>query len=268
MQEIGAVMFGVIIGWYVYYINRYRSGDVQFSDLTTFIGVIGGAGVTQLFGSGDKTLFAAYGIGLCVGFFGYALILCILVWRSKDFPLEYFLDGRRTMPSGEFAIPPDFRQGKIAFDAAKLTKRPVMSGCSPDAARIISICNNWIQNSLDGAAFVVSVGKSLGSNFNGGSLDDIIAELEQDPTWARLGGPLAAKRAADEGQFVIGALEQNKANSTFGQIVIVVSGPCAEDMLPRAYWINANKSCCTNENIGFIGSKAQLEKFKYFSKKI
>ena len=25
----GALAFGVVIGWYVYYVNRYRKGDVQ-----------------------------------------------------------------------------------------------------------------------------------------------------------------------------------------------------------------------------------------------
>jgi hypothetical protein len=32
IQLFGAGCFGVLIGWYVYYINRYRSGDVQLGD--------------------------------------------------------------------------------------------------------------------------------------------------------------------------------------------------------------------------------------------
>ena len=37
LPYLGAAGFGAIIGWYVYYINRYRKGDVQFSDLTTLV---------------------------------------------------------------------------------------------------------------------------------------------------------------------------------------------------------------------------------------
>ena len=67
IARLGAFGFGLLIGWYVYYINRYRKGDVQFSDLTTLIGVIGGGGITALFGASSGALFGAYGIGLAVG---------------------------------------------------------------------------------------------------------------------------------------------------------------------------------------------------------
>src|SRR5829696_1948002 len=46
---VGAAGFGALIGWYVYYINRYRKSDVQFSDLTTVIGILGGAAMLNLF---------------------------------------------------------------------------------------------------------------------------------------------------------------------------------------------------------------------------
>ena len=32
LQLWGAGLFGLLIGWYVYYINRYRKGDVQLND--------------------------------------------------------------------------------------------------------------------------------------------------------------------------------------------------------------------------------------------
>jgi hypothetical protein len=96
LPYLGAAGFGAIIGWYVYYINRYRKGDVQFSDLTTLIGVIGGASITNLFGPAKDSLFGAYGIGLFVGFFGYFLVLLALVNASKGvFTWTWFLDGRR-----------------------------------------------------------------------------------------------------------------------------------------------------------------------------
>lgn len=104
IQMIGAGCFGAIIGWYVYYINRYRKGDVQISDLVTVIGVIGGAGILALF-KPESDLFGAYGIGLAAGFFGYFLVLVTLVARSTNFDRDWFLDGRRKKPTGDYVIP-------------------------------------------------------------------------------------------------------------------------------------------------------------------
>jgi hypothetical protein len=104
VQLIGAGCFGMLIGWYVYYINRYRKGDVQLSDLVTLVGVIGGGTVLTLFPSGTD-LFGAYGIGLAIGFFGYFLVLIILVSISGNFDRDWFLDGRRKLPDGTVFIP-------------------------------------------------------------------------------------------------------------------------------------------------------------------
>jgi hypothetical protein len=102
VQMIGAGCFGGIIGWYVYYINRWRKDDVQFSDLVTVIGVIGGGAVLKLFGNPDANgqqagtdLFGAYGIGLAIGFFSYFFILAGMVAKSPNFSVDWFLDGRR-----------------------------------------------------------------------------------------------------------------------------------------------------------------------------
>jgi len=108
IQLLGAGGFGCMIGWYVYYINRYRKGDVQLSDLVTLIGVIGGGSVLALFKEGTD-LFGAYGIGLFAGFFGYFLVLIFLVGISKNFNIDWFLDGRRIKPKGDFEIPADVR---------------------------------------------------------------------------------------------------------------------------------------------------------------
>lgn len=97
IQMLGAGGFGAIIGWYVYYINRYRKGDVQFSDLVTVIGIIGGTAVLQLFPAASD-LFGAYGVGLFVGFFGYFVTLLILVSRTDNFQVDWFLDGRSRKP--------------------------------------------------------------------------------------------------------------------------------------------------------------------------
>ncbi len=104
IQMLGAGGFGALIGWYVYYINRYRRGEVQLSDLVTLIGAVGGSAVLGLFPEGSD-LFGAYGIGLFTGFFSYLLVLVVLVRRSKNFDSDWFLDGRRKKPVDPYDIP-------------------------------------------------------------------------------------------------------------------------------------------------------------------
>src|SRR5215204_76088 len=108
VELLGAAAFGALIGWYVYYINRYRKSDVQFSDLTTIIAIIGGAAVLNLFPS-STPLFGAYGIGLFIGFFGYFLSLLLLIRSSDNFNADFLLDGRRRELAGTgYYIPGDF----------------------------------------------------------------------------------------------------------------------------------------------------------------
>lgn len=104
IQIVGAMGFGAIIGWYVYFINRYRKGAVEFSDLTTVIGILGGGAVLALFPA-STDLFGAYGIGLFLGFFGYFLFLMLWVRISPNFNVDWFLDGRRRQPSKTQIIP-------------------------------------------------------------------------------------------------------------------------------------------------------------------
>ncbi len=104
LQLLGAGCFGIIIGWYVYYVNRYRKGDVQLGDLVTLVGVLGGGTILTLFPA-NTDLFGAYGLGLCAGFFSYFLILNLLVRRSENFNIDWFLDGRRKKPTDPWMIP-------------------------------------------------------------------------------------------------------------------------------------------------------------------
>src|SRR2546430_481404 len=89
LQLYGAAAFGVLLGWYVYYINRYRKSDVQLTDIVTLIGVLGGGAVLALFPA-RSDLFGAYGVGLFVGFFSYFLALIVLVGISKNFGVDFF----------------------------------------------------------------------------------------------------------------------------------------------------------------------------------
>lgn len=119
VQEWGALCFGIIIGWYVYFINRYRQGEVQFSDLVTVIGIIGGGAVLSLFEAGTD-LFGAYGIGLAIGFFGYLMVLSTQVGVSKNFDVDWFLDGRRKEAKSPYVIPGEVRKTTAAMAAPQL----------------------------------------------------------------------------------------------------------------------------------------------------
>lgn len=121
LQLLGAGGFGAIIGWYVYYINRYRKSDVQLSDLVTIIGVLGGGAILALFPAGTD-LFGAYGIGLFLGFFGYFLALAIMVAVSRNFDVDWFLDGRRIWPVQGYEIPAEQRQTTSAMGETGSTR--------------------------------------------------------------------------------------------------------------------------------------------------
>ncbi|KAA0229775.1 hypothetical protein EDS67_10030 [candidate division KSB1 bacterium] len=116
LQLLGAGALGAVIGWYVYYINRYRQGDVQLSDIVTLVGAIGGSAVLAIFPQ-RSDLFGAYGIGLFAGFFGYFFILIIMVTASKNFNRDWFLDGRRKTLAGDEYIPEGTRETGSAMAA-------------------------------------------------------------------------------------------------------------------------------------------------------
>ncbi len=118
IQLLGAGGFGALIGWFVYYINRYRKGDVQFSDLTTIIAILGGGAILALFPA-QTDLFGAYGIGLFVGFFGYFGFLTLWVSISKNFTVDWFLDGRRRKPTGSYEIPGEIHPTVNAMSMAE-----------------------------------------------------------------------------------------------------------------------------------------------------
>jgi hypothetical protein len=94
----GAFAFGLMLGWNVYFVNRYRKGDIGFSDITALIGAVGGAAVLALY-KADTDLFGAYGLGLGTGFFIYYISLLIMVRVSPNFDSDWFLDGRRVNPA-------------------------------------------------------------------------------------------------------------------------------------------------------------------------
>jgi hypothetical protein len=66
---LGAVLFGITIGWMTYRIQRFRVAIPGLSDIIAILAAIGGAAVLALFR--NDVLFGWYAIGLVIGFFGY-----------------------------------------------------------------------------------------------------------------------------------------------------------------------------------------------------
>lgn len=131
--ESGGLGFGLVIGWFLYFVNRYRRSEASFTDITTVLGAVGGAAVTSLFGAGT-TLFGAYGVGLAIGFFSYFLILVVMVGMSKNFGVDYFLDGRRKTPGDGEAIPGEVQAPSFAFDEAGGASPAVQAGIAAGVA--------------------------------------------------------------------------------------------------------------------------------------
>src|ERR1700694_2544696 len=69
ISGLGAIFFGLAIGWIAYRVLRSREGIAGLSDLTTILAIIGGAAVIAIFRS--DVLFGLYSLGLVVGFFAY-----------------------------------------------------------------------------------------------------------------------------------------------------------------------------------------------------
>jgi hypothetical protein len=78
--EIGAGCFGLVIGWIVYRTLRRGPTTSSLSDIATVIGAVGGGAVLAIFKTAD--LFAAYSIGLAVGFFLYLVIASVSTDRK------------------------------------------------------------------------------------------------------------------------------------------------------------------------------------------
>jgi hypothetical protein len=80
VADVGAVLFGIVVGWVAYRTLVRTTSSAQISDLATVIGAVGGAAVTGLFD--NEHLFGLYAIGLASGFFAYILVFFALNGRE------------------------------------------------------------------------------------------------------------------------------------------------------------------------------------------
>ena len=76
ISGLGALLFGLAVGWISYRTLRVTAGANVLSDIATIIGAVGGAAVITLLK--DDVLFGWYGPGLAFGFFGYFAVVLLL----------------------------------------------------------------------------------------------------------------------------------------------------------------------------------------------
>jgi uncharacterized membrane protein YeaQ/YmgE (transglycosylase-associated protein family) len=86
ITSVGAILFGVVVGWITYRSLRRAKEGAALSDIAAVIGAVGGAAITGLFDS--TALFAWYSIGLFVGFFAYLIVGATILkdsgWLGSD----------------------------------------------------------------------------------------------------------------------------------------------------------------------------------------
>jgi hypothetical protein len=273
IKNFGAFGFGLIIGWYIYYINRYRKGDVQLGDITTLVGAIGGASVLALFPQGSD-LFASYGIGLAIGFFGYFLTLVILVAISPNFDADWFLDGRRKDPAAPYSIPGSTAQTGRAMAVKPLPEAlyamnpgptqqffigqsaplsaPISAPTNSNAQRIIDTCKAvWPSKKNACNFFAIEVADKVGVALTG--LADNLVDQIKGVDWSQLADGPAARDAAALGKFVIAGLKSKDfvTPRTEGHVAIVVVGPMNPGVwAPAGYWGSTDSSVAEGGGFG------------------
>ena len=78
--DIGALCFGVVVGWIASRTLR-RSTPGGMYDIATVIGAVSGAAITGIYKPSTDS-FGYYCIGLLVGFFAYLVLAIIFAWKE------------------------------------------------------------------------------------------------------------------------------------------------------------------------------------------
>lgn len=109
MFNLGALSFGLVVGWITYRTLR-RTKPTGLSDIATVIGAVGGVAVISLFPKEDGA-FSSYCIGLAIGFFGYLITAGIVdarATRNKSFKaVSKWLGGEQIEDSSSDESKPD-----------------------------------------------------------------------------------------------------------------------------------------------------------------
>lgn len=105
------------------------------------------------------------------------------------------------------------------------------------AEKIVDACNsNYDANKGNCNKFVMAVASEFNVTLSG-LADDIVDQIQTDG-WIKLNDGIDAKNKADEGLFVVAGLKAADTipKAVHGHVVVVLSGPLAQDKYPTAMW--------------------------------
>jgi hypothetical protein len=132
------------------------------------------------------------------------------------------------------------------------------------AQSIISQCDIVFDaNKADCNKFVKAVASHFGIELQGAA--DSIVDGISGAEWTQLSDGIAAKAQADSGFLVIGGLKGSDMSppEDHGHVVIVVSGPLAQDKYPTAYWGKLEGVGSQNKTVNWAWTSANRDKVKY-----
>jgi hypothetical protein len=105
---LGAVFFGLVIGWISYRTLRLTAGTNLLSAIAIIIATVGGAAVITLLK--DEVLFGWYAIGLAIGFL-VSFALGLGLYGKQELQLWQMPPMAATPLTPPGATPPDVEQG-------------------------------------------------------------------------------------------------------------------------------------------------------------
>lgn len=131
------------------------------------------------------------------------------------------------------------------------------------ALDIIVICEEvWPADKSDCSAFVRHVAKHLDVALTGNA-DAIVDTIRHK--WKRLHDGVAAKKAADDGAFVIAGLKgsEHAQPSAHGHVAVVVIGGLDHGKYPTGYWGRLGGVGERNKTLNYAWRTADRDKVTY-----
>jgi hypothetical protein len=131
------------------------------------------------------------------------------------------------------------------------------------ALDIIVTCEEaWPKNKNDCSAFVRDVARYLDVAL-AGNADTIVETIRKK--WRRLDDGVAAKKAADDGEFVVAGLKGSEQIPPVqhGHVVVVVAGDLAHNKYPTAYWGRLGGVGERNKTVNYAWRAVDRDKVTY-----
>jgi hypothetical protein len=145
------------------------------------------------------------------------------------------------------------------------SSKPLARILTATPQQIIDACeDNWDADKSDCSKFVKDVVATFGVTLTG-QANDIVDQITSQPEWQQLNDGVAAKQAADNGQLVIAGLRGSEQTppEDHGHVVVVVSGPLANNKYPSAYWGRLGGVGEKNKTINFAWKSADRDAVHY-----